>query len=484
MMKISKIPNELLGKRNALECNFIFSLYKEPDLFHDYRQVKAEEDIITEDGIFYYQLGLNLIKAGFNTFDTMSFTTYLSDKKDLKKEYESRGGYKSIQDIMSIVSVENIDTYYDNLVKNNMLIRLYEKGFDVLSRLDKFKEMSSEEVYDWYEYQLADISIGKIDKVQIEDLSKGYDEWVKRLETGQNIGYKIGSSLLDYRMAGIHKGLTLYAGGIGQGKSSSSVPLFILPAIENGNDVCILCNEQTSDEYRSMIIATILFSRIKDVRGMNRMTITRGKFDDDKRAKLKEAAEWLEKQPGKIQFVELESYNTTKIKKIIKKQSRLGCGYFIFDVLKSVSNADDKAWAILLDTSQELAQLAKNEDIAIIATVQLASDSMFRRYLDLSSIGKSRGMAECATTVLGFRPVLSDEYQNMKPYKWERIEGSEKKIKKEFDLNPEKHYIVQFIMKNRWGDMSEQIVQEFDQSFNVIRDVGCYKVPYDNFKRK
>ena len=47
-----------------------------------------------------------------------------------------------------------------------------------------------------------------------------------------------------------------------------------------------------------------LFSKIKDVRGMNRMTITRGKFDDYKRTKLKEAAEWLEKRSGEINMAE------------------------------------------------------------------------------------------------------------------------------------------------------------------------------------
>lgn len=483
-MKIKNIPEELLKKREAIECNFIFSLFKEPDLFTDYNHIENNEDIITEDGKFYYGLGRALIKAGFQTFDAMSIETFLADKKKAKEEYEKRGGYRSIQDIMSLISIENLDSYYDDLVKNNMLIRLHAKGFDVLSNLDKFKLMTSEEVYDWFEYQLADISVGKIDKIQVEDLSTGYDEWMDRVQSGQNVGYKIGSGMLDYKMAGIHKGLTLYAGGIGQGKSSSSVPLFILPALENGNDVCILCNEQTADEYRSMIIATVVFSKIKDVKGMNRMKINLGKFTDDNKTKLKEAATWLEKQPGKIKFVKLENYDTTKVKKIIKKQCKLGCGYFIFDVLKSVNNADEKAWAILLDASQTLAQLAVNEQIAIIATVQLAPDSMLRRFLDLSSIGKSRGMAECATTVLGFRPVLTDEYDKIKPYEWARIEGSEKKVKKEFTLDPEKHYIIEFIMKNRWGDMSEQIVLEFNQSFNTIKDIGYYKVPYDNFNRR
>ena len=481
-MKIDKIPDELLEKRNIVECNFVFSLYKDPDLFHDYKHVKIEDDIITEDGMFYYGLGLGLVKAGFNTFDAMSIATYLSDKKTVEKEYESRGGYKSVQEIMSLISLDNVETYYDDLIKNNMLIRLYNKGFDVLSKIDKFKNMTTEEVYDWYEYQLADISVGKIHKIKIEDLSEGYDEWLTRLESGENIGYTVGSGMMNYKLAGIHKGLTLYAGGIGQGKSSSSVPLFILPAIEAGNDVTILCNEQTADEYRSMIIATVLFSKINNVRGLSRMKITLGKFTDEQRDKLKEAAEWLKKQPGKVHFVELEDYDTSQIKKIIKKQARLGCGYFIFDVLKSVSNADEKAWAVLLDTSQTLATLAKNEQIAIIATVQLASDSMLRRYLDLSSIGKSRGMSECATTVVGFRPLLSDEYDKIKPYTYEKING--KTVRKPIDLDHDKHYIIQFIMKNRWGDVSEQIVQEFNQSFNVIKDVGYYKVDYDNFNRR
>ena len=71
-----------------------------------------------------------------------------------------------------------------------------------------------------------------------------------------------------------------------------------------------------------MIIASVVFSKIKNVKGMNRMKITLGKFSEDNKEKLYEAAEWLEKQPGKIKFVELESYDTVKIKKIIKKQRK------------------------------------------------------------------------------------------------------------------------------------------------------------------
>ena len=481
---IKKVPKELLEKREMVECNFIFSLYQDIDLFHDYRHVKPEEDIITEDGQYYYTLGIAMVNAGYQTLDGMSFVTFLEDNKDLKKGFEQRGGYKTIQEIEAVVSVDNVDTYYDELCRSNMLIHLHNQGFNVIKNLNTFKEMTSDQVYDWFEYQLANTVVSKVEKIKVEDLSDGYDEWIDRISAGKNMGYKVGSGMMDYKLGGIHKGLTLYAGGIGQGKSSSSVPLFILPAIEHGNDICIICNEQTSDEYRSMIIATVLFNKLSGVRGMNRMTLTLGNFDKEKEDYLKEAAAWIKKQPGKIKFVELESYNAINVRKIIKKQAKLGCGYFIFDVLKSVNDADDKAWAVLSDTAKMLSNLGKNEDIAIIATVQLASDSMFRKFLDITAIGKSRAMAECATTVIGFRPIMNDEIDKIKPYKWKKKDnGDNKKEKIVIDLDPEKHYIMQFIMKNRWGDVNEQIVQEFNQDFNTLSDVGYYRASYDNFRR-
>lgn len=478
------IPKELLEKRETVECNFVLSLYKNPDLITDYKNVINGEDIITEDGQFYYGIAQGMYKAGYNVFDNMSIYTYLEDKKVLKDGFERRGGYGTIKEITALLSEKNLDSYYDELCRGNLLIRLHQAGFNVMSKLDKLKQMSTEEVYDYYEYKLANISLQQTEKAKVEDLSSGYDEWIVRASEAKNVGFRVGSKLLDYQLAGIHKGaLTLYAGGIGCGKSSSSVPLFILPTIEDGNDICIVCNEQTSDEYRNMIVASVLFSKIKDVKGMNRMSITLGNFDDYKISKLKEAAEWIEKQPGKIKFVEMQNYDVGNVKKVIKRQAKLGCSYFIFDVLKNVNDASEKAWAELSDIAKALFLLAKNENIAILCTVQLASDSMYRKFLDLSAIGKSRALSEPAATVLGFRVVQNNEIDKLKPWQWKKNDdGTNSKIKEIYDLSPEKHYIIQFIMKNRWGNLV-QIVQEFNQSFNTLKDVGYISIDYDDFRR-
>lgn len=481
---MASIPKELLEKREVTECNFIFSLYKDMDLIPEYKNVENETDIITDDGKFYYGLIQAMYRAGFHSVDNMAVYSYVEDKPTIKKGFESRGGWNAVKDILDVVSVNNVGAFYDELIRDNMLIRLHQSGFNVLEKLKKLKQMSSQELYDYYEYQLSNISVGKIEKIKAENLSDGYEGWLERANSTKNVGFEIGSKLLNYKTIGIHKGcLTLYAGGIGQGKTSSSIWLFILPAIENGHDICILCNEQTADEYRNMLIASVLFGRVGNVTGMNRTTITKGNYNDYQISKMREAIKWIEEQPGKITFLSMEDYDITNVKKIITKYAKLGCEYFFYDVLKN-NDSSEQAWIELTDTAKMLSVLAKKEDVAILATVQLAPDSMNRKYLDLTAIGKSRGMSECATCVLGFLPVRNNEVDRIKPWQWKMSEnGSSKKIKKVYDLDPNQHYITMFIMKNRWGDTNEQIVMEFNQSFNIMRDVGFVNVAFDDFRR-
>jgi hypothetical protein len=63
-----------------IECNFIFTLYKDPSLFDDYKNLKIDSedgDIRTVDGMFYFALGQQLDKLGYNNFDNTSNYTYL-----------------------------------------------------------------------------------------------------------------------------------------------------------------------------------------------------------------------------------------------------------------------------------------------------------------------------------------------------------------------------------------------------------------------
>lgn len=467
------VSEKLLENRETIELNFIASLYKDISLCDEYKNIINGTDIITDIGKIYYGIITNMYKLGYESADEVSVKNYLDSKPSIKKQYKQYG------DLRQNVNVDNIEAYYDELIKSNFLIKLDSVGFNVVDSLDKFSGMTSEEVYNYYEYQLSDISSTGIQKLDIENLSDGYDAWLTRTEDKQNIGFKIGSALLDFTLSGVHKSnLMLYIAGMGQGKSSSAIPMFILPAIEEGEDVTIICNEQDSDQFRNMIISSVLFSKITDDTGLTRAKIIKGSYTEQQRVKIKEAIAWIKAQQGEIHFVEIDSYDITHVKKIIRKQSKKGCKMFFFDVLKNMRDSNDRAWAELSDTAKELFFISKKEKVAIIASAQLSPDAFRKKYLDLTCIGKSKAIAECASCVLGFRHLTDIEKENIKPYVM--MNGKLKYI----DLDPNKTYIVIFLMKNRFGTTETQIIIEFNQSQNTIRDVGFYKMPYEDEIKK
>ena len=129
--------------------------------------------------------------------------------------------------------------------------------------------------------------------------------------------------------------------------------------------------------------------------------------------------------------------------------------------------------------------LAKKEDVAIVATAQLSSESMSRRFLDLSCVGKSRAIAETATQVVMFRSLTREEKEGkVRAYKYVKDETGKYETKRqEIVLEPDRDYIVLFTPKNRFGDVSPQIIYERNMAFNTMYEIGYTEINYDGFNR-
>ena len=477
-MDTTNIPAELLEKREVIECNFVLSLFKDLNLVNEYQNVVNGEDIITEDGQFYYGLAQGLIKNGYQVADNMSIHTYLEDKEILRKGWEKRGGFATVKEITDLLSLSNIDAYHDEVVKNNLLIRLHNAGFPVIKDLNKFKDMDSEEVYSYYEYQLSNIAVNKIEKLHAEDLTTGYEDYIRLWNEGGQVGYRIASGMLNYQLLGIHKkNLLLHLSGIGWGKTSSAISWYILPTIEK-EDVVIIANEQDASEWRQMILATVLFNKIGEVKGFSRHKMMIGNYEAEHIDKMREAAAWLEKQPGKIIFIETQDYSVGNVKKIMTRYAALGVGLFLVDTLKPMNDASDRAWGEFSEVAKELFLQSKKLDVAVVATCQLSPEAMSRRYLDLTCIAKAKAIAETASTVVMFRPITADEKEKIKGFNYEG------KIKKEVTLDKDKDYIMVFTPKNRHGQISPQIIMERNMNFNSYRDVCWTECTYDQFRTK
>lgn len=129
---------------------------------------------------------------------------------------------------------------------------------------------------------------------------------------------------------------------------------------------------------------------------------------------------------------------------------------------------------------------AKKEDVALIATAQLSSESMARQYLDLSCVGKSRAIAETATQVVMFRTLSDKEKETINVYNLHKDEKTNKftSVRDTVELDPLKDYIVLFTPKNRFGDTQPQIVYERNMAWNRLREIGLTHISYDGFGRK
>ncbi|RKJ48376.1 DNA helicase, partial [Butyricicoccus sp. 1XD8-22] len=316
---------------------------------------------------FFYTLGLNMVKKGFKSFDDASIHTYLMDNEVLKEGFNRRGGFESVNEMKAILNVENVEGYYDELIKNNAILQLHDEGYDVIKYFKNFEKMTYEQLEDFMEYKLNNIFLKSTSSgISTADLTSNYDSWIDLWNSGIGVGYKVGFPMINYHLAGIHKkNLILHLGGIGQGKTTSSMLFYVLPILESGDKICIIANEQDEEQFRQMIIATVLFNRI-NYRKMNRQKLLFGNFTEDDKSHLRQASKWLEQYKNQLYYVHLTDYGTSNVKRIIKKYSKLGVGCFLFDTLKPTDESSDKAWAEFSETAKMLFMLAQKEDIAII----------------------------------------------------------------------------------------------------------------------
>lgn len=342
---LADYPGIITQKRQAVECDFVLTLWKDPENISSYEHLVNGKDIITDDGIFYFGIAREMFALGVNVFDNITVHTFLQDKEVLEEGFEQRGGFRAIQEITSLLDTANIDSYYDELIKNNALMDLHDTGFAVVDNWDKFSKMTSTEVYDYLDYRLNDIFVDKVEKLKVEDLSDGYDKYLQEWDKGVMKGFTIGYPILNYRLAGVHKkNLLLHLAHIGNGKTTSSILFYILPAIEHGENVCIIANEQGVEEFRQMILSTVLFNRV-NYRKINRQRFIQGGFSQDDWHHIRLAQQWLKDQEGRITFVETNDYSVKNVKKVIKKYSKVGYGLFVFDTLKPENESAQNAWA-------------------------------------------------------------------------------------------------------------------------------------------
>lgn len=477
-MDLNKVLETINQDREKTEAAWTFCLWDEPELFEDYKNVNDGNDktLKNDDAIFYFKLGKALYQKGFRTFDELTLETFLTDKPGIKKKYDEFGGWRTICELKSLVNISNEPAYFDQIQKMNNLSTIAKKYNELFMDVGRFKNASSEDVYNTFELLNNTVTIATSEKV--DDLVIT-DSFVDGLQNGDNLGFSYNrySPLLNYITLGMAYGLFMLAGHSGTGKSSFAFANFIMSLHYSNIKCAIISNEMEIETYKVLLLEHIL-TQDMNYWGLTRKQIRMGKWTDEQAEMIERAKEISREKYSDIKFVKLYGNSTTKILKYLRKLKSSGTDVVLLDTFKVDDNIDvGSIWMQLVLDSRKLDSECRRLKISCITTYQLALHSINQRYLDATCLSSAKQIKEVYETQVYMRQIWDDEFPgekyDIKPWKYNK---DNKKIKESITLDPSKKYVLLFIDKTRSDEDKIVLIYEWLAHFNTWKELGFAKV--------
>lgn len=208
--------------REIIENNFVCCLWKNPKIYNKYIKKIDELSYFFEfkTSEFYYHIGKKLVENGITVFDQATLLGYLEGNELIKEKFDSYGGYETYETIGKSLSSSNIDSFFNEILKMNVLNELSSKGFDIDGNWKYISQMSVDEIRAFYSHQLNDVFLKTGSETKIEDFSIT-DEDFETFNSGSQMGLSIASTspLLNYEILGLNRGLSFVGGHVNQGKA-------------------------------------------------------------------------------------------------------------------------------------------------------------------------------------------------------------------------------------------------------------------------
>lgn len=476
-----KYPKELLEGRLTVEGNVIGSIFQDP-LLMDECDFKTT-DFITQDGAFYYALAKQLRKAGYTVFDEVTILSTVSD--NIRGAFEERGGFDTIKNLTDVINSKNAETYLDNLYRENIMLKMFDDGFNLLSPIDYdgkeiipyqlFRKMDSESILDFYEARLSEYGTGFSSRILEEEELEITDQFLNELNEGLENGVDFGCAgedvnletincfpFLSKQISGLMHGTTnVVAGYSSSGKSTFWITV-IMGLIYRGERVLIISNEQKSTVFKVNFLVWIAY-KYYHFYAITKSKVISGNLTDEEKVMLSKCQDYFNKNyKGKIKFIAIPDSDMALVKKKVR-QAVLKEGYttVLYDTLKvqlKEAGSKDNSWLSLIQDSRTLDKMAKKYDIIMLASLQLASHMMGNLWLNANFLSTSKQVVEVLENLLMMRTVYAEELdENNKKYfchPFRKVKEGDKWIEKPFEVDPQATYKFLFFEKVRNGQNS------------------------------
>lgn len=469
------------------ESNIVAALWKEPELYFTYDNLKLEHFSHNEWKVFW-QIGYDLVvKENKKILDELTVNLYLEKHKKLEEKYLEYGGHKAMIGAMEYIRVENIQGYIDELNKWNTIMNMVKHRFPIKERLKDFIDMSLDEIYSEYEAMLNHIfiNVGESSGIRTYDMADGLENLIDELDEGLQVGLEFdGMNLLNKETNGMGLGeFTFIFAPSGVGKSSFARSLILPSILKNNEKIIFMINEEDIKKQQKEMLIWVANNIYKA--DVQKYKLNNGNYDKEFKNFLKgKCANWIREHKNQVIVVALDSFSTEKAIKIIKKYTAMGVKYFILDTFKHDAdlNSNGSEWLALQNNSVKLYDTIKPsvKNVSLICTMQLTKQSTKQRVFTMDNISGAKNVVDVSDKCYMMRWVLPDEYEGeKKALSVYKIKGKSGKSKVKVKLDKDKRYQILFLVKNRSGSSNEFcIVSEVDLSRNIYKEVGiCTVLP-------
>lgn len=477
----AEAARQILEYKLGAEASIVSMIYKNPDLLRETNL--GLNDFHNNCWRVYFEIARDLIVNEKKvTLSEVDIGLYLEKHPKLAdKYYNEYGGYQTIENAGFYIKEENFDSYVRDLRKWNVVARLIKHGFPCdKARLSEICDMSAEELYDEYTVYLNDIF------ANIDNNIKSYNGFadmkilIDELDAGKNVGIPFANcEILNKETGGMLGGNIIgFGASSGVGKSTLSINYVFPTIMKHDLKALFIINEEDEQKFRKEALIWYCSNVLKHP--IPKRILRDGGFDEETKKVLYKAAEWFESQKEKkhITIIPLEQYTARTVIKLIKKYTKMGCDVIVLDTLKESYDARDKeSWKSLMTDCVDFYDCIKHTNTCMIITYQLVKNKS--KYLTNADIGISKGILDIFSLNIFFRRPLQTEYEGGKDelYCYNPIKNSSSRT--EFKLKKDKHYMIGFISKNRFGMSDIQIVSEADFSINQYKDLGYCNVIQD-----
>lgn len=477
----AEVAKQILEYKLGAEASIVSMIYKKPDLLRETNL--SLNDFHHNCWKVYFEIAKDLIiNEKKVTLSEVDIGLYLEKHPKLSdKYYNEYGGYQTIENAGAYIKEENFDSYVRDLRKWNTVAKLIKHGFPCdKERLSEICDMSAEDLYDEYTVYLNDIFANIDNNIKSYNGFDGMKNLIDELDAGKNVGIPFANcKILNKETGGMLGGNIIgFGASSGVGKSTLSINYIFPTIMKHDLKALFIINEEDEQKFRKEALVWYCSNVLKHP--VPKRVLRDGNFDKETKEVLYKAAEWFESEKEKrhITIIPLEQYTARTVIKLIRKYTKMGCDVIVLDTLKeSYDSRDKESWKSLMTDCVDFYDNIKHTNTCMVITYQLVKNKS--KYLTNADIGISKGILDIFSVNIFFRRPLQTEYEGGKDelYCYNPIKNSNSKL--EFKLNKDKHYMIGFISKNRFGVSDIQIVSEADFSINHYEDLGYCNVVMD-----